>query len=66
MDAAAEAEVDVVLAGGVEAVGLLEAQGVAVAGGEDEDQGRALGDGDAADLDVGERGALGSICPGGS
>lgn len=44
MDPAAEAEVLVVRAGGVEPVGLVEPLGVAAARGQRQDDGRALGD----------------------
>lgn len=55
VDAAAEAEVLIVLAHRVEPVGVMESQGVPVAGSQHEDQGCALGNGDARDVDIGER-----------
>ena len=60
VDAAAEAEVLVVRAVGVEAVGVGEAVGVAVAGGEHERDGEPFGDGGAGDVDVVEGGAVGA------
>ncbi len=58
VDAAAEAEVLVVLAGGVEPVGVLEAPGVAAARGHGEYHRHALGEGCARDVYVGEGYAL--------
>jgi hypothetical protein len=60
VDAVAEAEVGVVAAGEVEQVGLVEAGGVAVSGGEDDQDRVAGGDGLAAE---GDRG--GGVAPGG-
>jgi hypothetical protein len=56
--AATEAEVLVVATSRVGVVGVVEPLRVAAAGGERLDERRAFGNGDASDLDIGQRGAL--------